>query len=82
MVNVEEENTQICAIGKWVVGGGGGGGGGRESGKKKEEDTQQATRSDEGCKNLLQSNTVGCAQPLDTNKWGQHAKCIEQCKQN
>jgi len=52
MVNVEEENTQICAIGKWVVGGGGGGGGGRESGKKKEEDTQQATRSDEGCKNL------------------------------
>ena len=53
MVNVKEENTQICAIGKWVVGGGGGGGGGgRESGKKKEEDTQQATRSDEGCKNL------------------------------
>ena len=53
MVNAKEENTQICAIGKWVVGGGGGGGGGgRESGKKKEEDTQQATRSDEGCKNL------------------------------
>tara|TARA_B110000090_G_scaffold193827_1_gene228438 strand:- start:256 stop:438 length:183 start_codon:yes stop_codon:yes gene_type:complete len=53
MVNGEckrRKHTNMCN--REVGGGGGGGGGGRESGKKKEEDTQQATRSDEGCKNL------------------------------
>jgi hypothetical protein len=71
MVNGEckRRKTQICAIGKWVVGGGGGGGGGggRESGK------WQVARRRRKIHNKQQEVTKGVKIFYNRTQWGVHS---------